>query len=137
MRYELDFHHVGAAVLDIGKTVEKMRESFLDARLISGIVSDPNQNADVALVRAGGLLIELVSGSAVSRFVSEKESGVNFYHVCYQTDEFDKAVSDYSRAAGAILASPPKPAALFDQRRVVFFMVKGMGFVEILERRDR
>lgn len=131
MHPKLIFHHMGAAVNSIDDSLKILRE-FFQAEELSDVVFDPLQEVNLVLVKVGGLVIELVSGKTVSRFVSDKK-GLNFYHACYETKEFDKTIDEYSKASGVILVSPVKPAVLFNRRRVAFFMVGGIGFVEILE----
>jgi len=131
MDYRLNFHHIGSAVKDLKKAAESFKR-FLNAEFQSNVVSDPVQKVDLMLIKVGGVAIELVSGDKVSRFISS-DSQSSPYHVCYEVDDFDRFVDEYSRKDGAILSSPPEPAVLFNGRRVAFFMVRGVGIIEILE----
>ena len=131
MDFEFRFHHIGAAVNSIDETLKVLKQ-FLGAELLSDPIFDPLQNANLILVKVGGLRVELVSGEKVSRFLSQ-EKGLSFYHVCYEVKDFDKFIEKYRNIKGVILVSSPQPAILFNYRRVVFFMMKGLGLVEILE----
>jgi methylmalonyl-CoA/ethylmalonyl-CoA epimerase len=123
------FHHVGIAC----KNIEPVRRQFLkhheDAKLVSDVVFDPEQNAHLQLVQlSNGVHFEFISGPVVSRFVEHK---IELYHTCFEADDFDEEIKRLLKT-GAIPLGPPKPAILFGGRRVIF-MKTTYGIVEYLE----
>jgi methylmalonyl-CoA/ethylmalonyl-CoA epimerase len=56
------------------------------------------------------------------------------YHCCFETSHLDASLNAIKLGGHRIVCiSDPKPAALFDGRRVSFYMVGGFGLVELLE----
>jgi methylmalonyl-CoA/ethylmalonyl-CoA epimerase len=63
------------------------------------------------------------------------KNGVCPYHVCYEADAFDAVIAGF-RKHGFSLLFRPRPAVLFDGRRICYLYHKNMGLVELLERRE-
>lgn len=57
------------------------------------------------------------------------------YHVCFAAPTFESAIEALTidSSERLTLISPPKPAVLFGNARVAFYLVGGLGLVEILE----
>ena len=121
-------HHLGLACNDIEK--EKLNiAKFHNVISVSETIFDPEQNASLCYIRlAEGISLELISGKQVENLVKNK---IFYYHICYETSEFDKQIKKYV-AQGAILMSAPKPALLFNNRRVAFLYLP-YGIIELLE----
>ncbi|RDC68019.1 HAD-IIIC family phosphatase [Rhodovulum sp. 12E13] len=121
--------HLGYAVSDIQTAVDHLKRIHRVAE-VSPIIRDRFQDADLCMVRTEtGERIELVSGEAVKRQIGRS---VALYHTCEAVDDLDAAIARRVEA-GELLVSPPKPAPLFDYRRVAF--VSGpLGLTELLER---
>ncbi len=61
-------------------------------------------------------------------------SNESIYHLCYETENLDASLEAMKAAEFRMLCiSAPKPAILFNNRRVSFYMVKGFGIIELLE----
>lgn len=133
----LHFHHLGLAV----RTPEAAC-GFLSVLgyTIGQSVFDPEQNVRLLMCTHAQMpQVEIIhpaqSGkSPVDRLVSQHKSGI-VYHVCYCSADLDSSLAAMDKAGlRSVCVSPPKPAVLFGGERVSFYMVDGMGLIEILER---
>jgi len=123
----MKFHHVGVACRNIEEEIEKISRIHSIATQ-TPILFDPLQDAQLCLLTlADGVNIELVSGKQVELFVKK---GINYYHLCFEVDDLDAEVARLEEE-GAHLISPPKPAILFNNRRVAFLRAS-YGIVELL-----
>jgi len=121
------FHHIGIACRNI---IEEIAEIAKIHRILdqSPVVFDQEQNAELCLLTIdGGLKMELISGKQVESILKKR---ISYYHLCYEVDDFG-AELDRLEKDGAILITPPKPAILFNNRKVAFLMVS-YGIIEIL-----
>ncbi len=125
------FHHVGVAVRNIERAARQFAEVF-GAVGESEVFEDKNQNVRIHFMRLGDLRIELLAplmeGSPVD---SVLRRGLAVYHVCHEVADLDARLASLT-AAGAMIASPAKPAVAFGGRRVAFVLCQGM-MVELLE----
>ena len=120
-------HHIGCACKDIEKTADKLCKLFAAER--GDTIYDPQQDANLCmLTMPDGTFVELVSGRVVEGYLKKRMS---YYHICYEVDGLENAISSMG-TNGAVVVSPPKPAVLFNGRRVAFIMTP-MGLVELLE----
>lgn len=124
----MKFHHIGIACESI-TTMQAVLADQFKACPCSEVIYDPLQKASLQLFRmSDGILIEMVSGEAVSAYLRRKQA---LYHTCFEVTDLEDALIDFERQQ-ALIVSPPKPAILFDQRRVAFVMTK-LGLVELVE----
>ncbi|MCW8128234.1 amino acid adenylation domain-containing protein [Microbulbifer halophilus] len=125
----MDFHHIGVACADMDSGIAYVRSQF-QIQEISETVYDPLQDATLCLIAIqGGTRIELVSGAQVAGLLAR---GITLYHTCYEVDDLAAAMEG-ALASGGTLVAEPKPAVLFDNRRVAFVQTP-LGLVEFLER---
>ena len=131
----LRLHHVGYVVSDI----EKAAAGFVDsvgARWDGTIVTDPLQGARVSFLtmRPEDAQIELVEpdspNAPTARFLREKGEGL--HHLCYEVKDLTVALQQM-RAAGSLLAKPPKPAAAFGGRKIAWLLTPEKLLLELLE----
>lgn len=128
------FHHVGVAV----RAIESMR-AFLTQALGGEVASeafcDSNQGVRIQFVRVGSLMIELLEPAASPSPVDAVLArGIGVYHVCYEVESLDDALSKLTAAKSArvTVVSPPKPAVAFGGRRVAFVMHQGL-MIELID----
>jgi methylmalonyl-CoA/ethylmalonyl-CoA epimerase len=119
------FHHLGIATEDVESELKIWKKFFAD---VSGEFSakrcfDPLQEVELCLFEVGDLKIELVSGERVRNFLKR---GVKIYHICFEVDDLERKMKDLINM-GCMLVNPPKPALLFDGKRVTF-LITPMGF---------
>ncbi|NQU96589.1 MAG: VOC family protein [Chloroflexi bacterium] len=86
------FHHVGIAVRDIEKAIERYRDLF---GLSSGpIMENADRTALAAVVNAGGANIELLQplneGSPFNEFLGDRDEAI--HHICFAVESIDKAL---------------------------------------------
>lgn len=133
--HELRLHHVGYVVGDIEKAAAGFVSS-VGAHWDGKIVADPLQGARVSFltIRPEDPQIELVEPDSpeapTARFLREKGEGL--HHLCYEVKDLTAALRDM-RAAGSLLAKPPKPAVAFGGRRIAWLLTAEKLLVELLE----
>ncbi|MFX1476387.1 MAG: condensation domain-containing protein, partial [Promethearchaeota archaeon] len=125
----ISLHHLGYACESIETGLTHVRQLH-QIIAVNDTVYDPQQDAELCLIEtSAGVNLELVAGRQVKSLV---ERGVSLYHVGYEVDDLGKSLASF-REHGAVLVSPPKPAKLFEDRRVAF-METHLGLVELIER---
>ena len=99
-----------------------------------------SQNVNLAMCHhATEPALELIwpgtGAGPVDGLIQRHASGI-VYHACYETSDLAAALAALEAAGVKIVCvSEPKPAPLFDGRKVSFYNVLGMGLIEILEAR--
>jgi methylmalonyl-CoA/ethylmalonyl-CoA epimerase len=132
---QLKLHHVGYVVSDIEKSAAGFAGS-VGARWDGKIVADPLQGARVSFLtmRPEDAQIELVEpdspGAPTARFLREKGEGL--HHLCYEVKDLAETLQTM-RAAGSLLARPPKPAVAFGGRRIAWLLTPEKLLLELLE----
>lgn len=133
-RLGMEFHHFGLAVRqpeDAFKLLTRLGYN------IGSIVFDPLQRVKLSMCRHPQMPdVEVVcphdAASPIDRVL--RRNGPSFYHVCYMTPQIDAALAAIEREGfNIIVISEPKPAVLFDGRKVAFLSVDGFGLIELLE----
>ena len=125
---EMQFHHIGIACSDIASALSSL-SSLYEVTSHTPVIYDSLQDAQLCLIRTNnGLTFELVSGGQAIGFIKKHMA---YYHVCYTVTDLDAAIEQLT-TSGAMLFVPPKPAILFDGRRVAFLMTN-IGMMELLE----
>ena len=132
MDLPLAFHHIGIACRDIKKS-----QAFYTAMgyHAADVVDDPLQHVRVCFLDKKDaprleLLEPLDDQSPVARTLATV--GVTPYHLCYQVDDIEAAVTAL-RGQRFLLVNGPVPACAMDDRRVAFLFQKNTGLVELVE----
>jgi len=122
------FHHIGIATKNINNAISDYKK-YHKVEFESEIIFDKEQDAELAYLETNdGVNVEFISGKVVENIIKK---GITYYHLCYETEDLDKSISElYDK--GAQIVSPPKPAILFDMRRVAFLYMN-YGVIELLE----
>ncbi len=129
---EMRFHHIGIACRDIEEGKKNLQKLF-SALEFGQTLFDKEQDVSLCMARvADGLSLELIAGEPVRKLV---EKNVSYYHLCFEVDDIESAISDMT-GNGAILVSEPKPAVLFGSKRVAF-LYSPAGLVELVEEKAR
>jgi methylmalonyl-CoA/ethylmalonyl-CoA epimerase len=121
----MKFHHIGIATNNLEQSLLFVKENFKVLHHTDTIY-DVQQDAYLIMITTKDLNIELVSGNVVEGFISKKQS---YYHVCYEVDDIERAIKSFSLS---VIATPPKEAILFNNRRVAFLLTP-IGLIELLE----
>ena len=133
-RFGLTFDHFGLATRDAKPTLAFLRG--LGYRTPEA-VHDLLQHVNLVLCEHPSMpTVEVIfaadeSGPLDAILAQQPQS---IYHLCYRSRELTTTL-EAIKAAGhrTMVVSSPKPAVLFDQRRVSFYMVRGFGLIEIIE----
>lgn len=132
----LIFHHMGLLTAQ----PELARDHLHNLNYECGdSIYDPLQDVDLCMCHSTrcGPRIELVTpratNDALSRLLRRKDDYM--YHVCFSTPSIPEGVRLLEKdAANRIIeVMPPKPAILFNGKRVAFYAVPGLGLIELLE----
>ena len=124
----MKMHHLGLAVSSIPSALAFL-QSVVNVESVSETVFDREQNANLCMVNVrDGTAIELIEGEFAEKMIKK---GQFFYHSCWETDDMEKELRALTEKGGMII-SPPKPAALFGDRKVAFIMTE-IGLLELLE----
>lgn len=125
----MKIHHIGIACSDIEEALADFGRYHPIVKR-SEVVYDELQKAELCMVYTDtGLDVEFIAGEQVARLVKK---GISYYHLCYEVDDLDAALSE-SVGKGAMIISEPKQAVLFGGRRVAFVYLP-YGLVEFVEK---
>ena len=120
-------------------SIEQVADSFaltLASSWDGRIVHDPLQGVRVSFLKAGAgqPSLELVEPAAedspVTAFLGR---GGGLHHLCYEVVSLEAQIAQ-CRAARAVLARPPQPAAAFNGRRICWVLSPQRLLIEYLER---
>jgi hypothetical protein len=133
--FGLEFHHLGLAVPRPAEAV-----SFLSGLgyEIGLSVFDPEQNVNLALCRHPHMpAVEIIypgdGPGPIDKYVARHASGI-VYHACFETVDLAASLAAMEAAKlRPLCVSEPRPALLFGGRAVSFYVVVGMGLIEILQ----
>jgi methylmalonyl-CoA/ethylmalonyl-CoA epimerase len=101
-------------------------------------VFDPEQNVHLAMCNHKSQpALELIwpgnLKGPIDALVQRHAYGI-IYHPCYATGNLAAALAAFeANGVTPICVSPPKPALLFNGKKVSFYNISGVGLVEILE----
>jgi methylmalonyl-CoA/ethylmalonyl-CoA epimerase len=123
----MKFHHVGIACKNIDEEIAHI-SNIHHVFEQSPKVFDMEQNAELVLLTlSDGTKLELISGKQVETLLKKN---ITYYHLCFEVDDINTEV-DRLINEGAFLISAPKPAVLFNNRKVAFLNVS-YGMIELL-----
>jgi len=124
----MKMHHVGIACSPIESGIRFVENNFVVIKK-TDIIFDKVQNVDLCLLTLeDDSNIELVSGTTVEKFIKKRQF---LYHTCWEVADIHKSIEKFCNN-GAILISEPKPAILFNDRKVSF-LATDIGIIELLE----
>jgi methylmalonyl-CoA/ethylmalonyl-CoA epimerase len=131
----LKFHHFGLAV----RRPDEARKFVSSLGYKTGeAMFDPAQKVHLELcTHPSHPAVEIVWPSDTKGPIgsmTERHAAGIIYHVCYETDNLMAAIA-YLETTGLnpICISPPTPAPLFNNQKISFYNVIGIGLIEILE----
>ncbi len=124
----MKFHHIGLAC-----PKDKVKKLILFFSLFKGQlvknIFDNKQNANLYLIKVGNIYFEIVEGDIVRNFLKK---GISIYHICFISNNLEKDINLLTNF-GCILISPPKPASLFNYKKVCFLLTPFNFLIELLE----
>jgi len=135
-RWGLTFHHLGLAV--------KEREPA--AYFLTGLgyrigptIFDPLQNVQLSMCDHDQMPdVEIISPAdgpgPLDKLLASHKDGL-VYHLCYTSPDLDRSLDALESEERFTVRSivPPKEAILFGGKRVSFYLVEGVGLIEIID----
>ena len=125
------FHHIAVATENIEQACAAL-DRYCPTSSSAASVLDPEQGVRLKLVNILGTALELVEDQGDGPVGGWLKRGARLYHICFEVDDLD-AELDILRGRGCIVVSPPKPAVLFEGRRVAFVLDRELGLIELLQ----
>lgn len=128
----LKVHHIGYLVKKIDAAISSFEK--LGYQITQNTAYDDIRKVNICFMEKDGYCIELVSPAAEDSVVSGlmKKLKNNPYHICYETDDFEK---DYMTLVsdGFLAIDTPTPAPALGGRKVVFLTSAAMGMIELIK----
>jgi hypothetical protein len=136
-RLGLVFHHLGLAAREPQAACHVLRA--LGYRCGEEIF-DPEQNVRLVMCDHDTMpSVEVIAPGSdgktpVDRLIAKHSGGI-VYHLCYTTHDLAACLSAMEREGlHATCVAPPTPAVLFGGALVSFYLLDGLGLIEITER---
>lgn len=132
-RYGLKFHHIGLATKKSEKAVIFLKGFGYS---VSESVFDSVQNVNLIMCTHPSMPdIEIIYPAEASRHLDIvlKDNAESIYHICYSCRNLFDSLEKIKSENRIITISERKPAVLFSNKFVSFYMVAGLGIIEILE----
>ena len=135
-KWGLAFHHLGLGTADPEAAAHFL--SGLGYR-IGPTIFDPLQNVHLAMCAHDRMpAVEIISAAEgpgpLDKLISAHKDGL-VYHMCYTCADLDRSLdameSDERFRVHSI--SPPTEGVLFGGKRVSFYLVEGVGLIEVIE----
>ena len=127
----MKIHHVGVAVA----AIDEVLDDYVALGYAVGTrVVDDARRVDIAFVRNGDYVIELVAPAAADSPVDGllKKVGPSPYHLCYVVDDMTAAVK-HLRRSGYVRVTAPSPAPAIGYASVAFLHHRRVGLIELVE----
>jgi methylmalonyl-CoA/ethylmalonyl-CoA epimerase len=132
-KYGLKFHHLGLATKKCDKAVKLLKGLGYS---ISESVFDSIQNVNLIMCTNPSMPdIEIIYPAQTSGHLDIllKEHSEQLYHICYTSGNLSDSLEKIKTENRLITVSERKPAILFSNKFVSFYLVAGFGIIEILE----
>ena len=135
--FGLSFAHFGLATRDAERTLAFLRG--LGYRTPPS-VHDPLQRVNLSLCEHPAMpAVEVIWAAEPDGPLDAilDRAPQSIYHLCYRTRDVAASLAALKDAGHrTLVVAPPKPAVLFGDRRVSFYMVHGFGLIEMIEDAD-
>jgi hypothetical protein len=135
-KWGLVFHHLGLAVKDPLAATHFLTGLGYE---IGPTILDPLQNVHLAMgVHDEMPDVEIISPAGsegpLDKLLSTHKDGL-VYHMCYICADLDRSLDALEGDEGLTVHSiaPPTEAILFGGKRVSFYLVEGVGLIEIID----
>ena len=136
-RCGLFFHHLGLAVAKPEPALMFLLQGL--GYRAGKVVFDPLQNVNLQMCEHPVMpAVEVVfpgqEGGALNALLTRSREGL-VYHVAYRTADLAASLNALEAHPDlrVICVSSPKPAVLFNGESVSFYVISGLGMIEIIE----
>ena len=136
--FGLSFHHLGLALPDPAPAALFLRGQ---GYRLGATARDPLQQADLSMwCHPSAPAVEVISPMAagegpVAAILQIRPDGL-VYHLCYATMDLGHTLDRVEQSGlRPFEVSAPKPAVLFGGDLVSFYMILGLGLIELIEGR--
>ncbi len=132
-KYGLKFHHLGLATRKCDKAVKFLKGLGYS---VSESILDSIQNVNLIMcIHPSMPDIEIISPAQTSGHLDIllKDYSEQLYHICYTSKNLSVSLEKIKAGNRVITVSERKPAVLFSNKFVSFYLVAGFGIIEILE----
>lgn len=126
----MKIHHIGYLVQDINNAICAFRGGVL----VKQPIFDEERLVDIAFVKVGETLIELVAPRAGCSDIGNgiKKLKNTPYHLCFECDCIERTVEELI-SDGCMLVKEPQPAIAIDGQQVAFLYSAAIGLFEVVE----
>jgi methylmalonyl-CoA/ethylmalonyl-CoA epimerase len=128
--------HVGVAVPKLGPTTASLNALF-GYEEVSGPFDDPIQKVSVTFLAKSKddvaeieLIAPLTDDSPIKSILAK--GGGAAYHLCFETNDIDKAL-EHAKKNGCMVVAAPVPAVAFDGRRIAWIYTSARQLFELVE----
>ena len=135
-KFGLSFHHLGLAVAKLDPALVFLQGLGYTA---GKVVFDPLQDVNLQMCEHPAMpLVEVIcpgeGDGPLNALLTRSREGL-VYHVCYRTADLTASLGAIEAQPGlrVLCVSPPTPAVLFKGEPVSFYVIKGVGMIEIIE----
>jgi hypothetical protein len=135
-RLGLTFHHFGLAAREPEAACAVLRAMGYRC---GEEIYDPEQNVRLVMCAHDAMpSVEVIAPGSdgktpVDRLVARHGGGI-VYHLCYTSKDLAVTLAAMeAEGLHATCVAPPTPAALFGGEKVSFYLLDGMGLIEIIE----
>lgn len=128
----MQIDHIGYAV----KKLDKAMKDFESLGFcFEKVFDDEDRNLHIVFGENDGYRVELLApmagkNSPVDEYL--KKNGPVPYHICYRSENLEKAIRKLEQERYKVVV-PPQKACAFGGKRVVFMMKLSIGLIEIVE----
>ena len=129
----VSIHHVGYLV----KNIEKSKTIFIELgySVEQETIYDSWRDVDICFLIKDSYRIELVAPRSSASVVGSlrKRIGNSPYHICYEVEDLNKAIAEFS-VLKFVIWEDPHEAPAFGGKKVAFLINGQVGMIELLEK---
>jgi methylmalonyl-CoA/ethylmalonyl-CoA epimerase len=127
----MKIHHIGILTKSL---VETRKALSLQGMNFLPVIEDPLQEA-ILTISDGDTKIEIVEPLIKNQQLLKilDKFGTHSYHICFEVPKIEQPDVNKYFGHRLVMVSSPKPAILFSNRRVAFYISKNLGLIEVLE----
>ena len=132
-KYGLTFHHLGLATQD-AETAKRFLSGM--GYSVGSTCYDPLQRVNLNLCVCDSqpdveLITQADTDGPLETYL--KNTTALLYHTCYVSKDVEASLKELKNDGMRVVPiSPAKPAVLFDNTPVSFYMIKAVGLIEII-----